>query len=115
MEISQFTGGFIGNVSWGSGTLLYDGRRYPFRLNGLGLGGMGGARVTASGEVFGLRSPADFGGVFAQFRGGAAVGGDVMRGWLWLRNTSGVRMRLRPNRSGLALQLGGDGLLVRMT
>jgi len=31
-----------------------------------------------------------------------------------MQNTSGVRLRLQPNRTGLAAQLGADGIFIAM-
>lgn len=50
-----------------------------------------------------------------QARAGLVLPGAQMRGVVWLENTNRVRMRLRPDRSGLAAQIGVDGLVSEFT
>lgn len=102
----------IGSVSWGSGTLTFRGRQRRFRIRGLGAGGLGLATLTATGEVHNLSRIEDFAGTYLQGRAGAVVGDAQLQGGMWLSNSNGVRMSLRPQRRGVALQLGGDGLIV---
>lgn len=114
VQISQTQASFIGNVAWGSGTLYFNNRRIPFRIRGLGVGGLGVSRMTASGEVYGLRNLSDFAGVYGQLRAGLVAGEAQLRGGIWMQNSSGVRINLRPQREGLALQLGADGMQVEL-
>jgi hypothetical protein len=114
VKIRKWRVGMIGKAAWGSGTLIYQGRRIPFRIGGAGLGGIGMARVRATGEVFNMTDVAQFAGTYGQFRAGVVVPGAQATGPLWLRNTSGVVMQLTPNRTGLALNIGVDGILVEM-
>lgn len=102
----------IGSVSWGSGTLTFRGRQRRFRIRGLGAGGLGLATLTASGEVHNLTRIEDFAGTYVQGRAGAVLGEAQLQGGMWLTNSQGVRMSLRPQRRGVALQLGGDGLVI---
>ncbi len=114
VEIRKWQLGMIGKVAWGSGTLIYQGKRIPFRIGGAGLGGVGMSRIRATGEVFNMTDVSQFPGTFGQFRAGITVPGAQLTGPLWLRNTSGVVLRLTPNRTGLALNIGVDGILVEM-
>jgi len=114
VEMTNWQVGYIGQVGWGSGVLIYRGRRLPFRVRSAGVGGLGVARVTAVGEVFDMRDVSLFPGTYAQARGGMVVPGAQMTGFVWLQNANGVRIRLRPRRTGLALQLGADGVLIEM-
>lgn len=114
VEISQTQASFIGSVAWGRGTLHFQGRRYPFRVRGLGVGGFGVARLTAAGEVYNMARAADFAGVYGQLRAGMVAGEAELRGGVWLQNPAGVRINLRPRREGLALQLGADGVLIEL-
>ena len=114
VEMNNWQVGFIGQVAWGSGTLIYRGRRHAFRVRGLGAGGVGMARVRATGQVYNMTSLDQFPGLYGQARAGLVAPGAQMRGGLWLQNTSGVRLNLQPNRTGLAAQVGGDGLLIEM-
>jgi hypothetical protein len=114
VEITKWQAGFIAQASWGEGTLTYRGRRYRFRVRGLGAGGAGMARVRASGNIYNMTDIAQFPGVYGQARAGVVAPGAQLRGVLWLQNTSGVRMQLQPNRTGFAVQVGADGVLIEM-
>jgi hypothetical protein len=114
VEIRKWRAGMIGKAAWGSGTLIYQGRRIPFRIGGAGIGGAGVARVRATGEVFGMTDVSQFPGTYGQFRAGVVAPGAQLTGPLWLRNAAGVSMRLTPDRTGLALNIGADGILVQM-
>ena len=106
--------GFIGNVAWGNGTLIHGSERVPFRIRGVGAGGVGMARIRAEGDVFNLRRTADFAGTYGQVRAGAVAPGVDIPGTLWLINTRGVRLSLRPRRNGLALHTGADAVLIEL-
>ena len=104
--------GVMGQVSWGSGVITQQGVSRPFRMRGVGAGGAGAARIRAEGDVYNLRRIEDFAGVYGQLRAGAVVPGAEVPGTLWLVNTQGVRLALRPQRTGLALQIGGDAVVI---
>ena len=102
---------FIGSGAIGGGTLNFRGRSYPINVGGLGIGGIGASRLTATGAVYGLKNLADFAGVYGQVRAGWAIG-DQSAGTLWLSNAKGVSMRLKTQREGLQLSLGADGVVI---
>lgn len=105
-------GGFILGVSSGEGTLQFKGRKYFFKLGSLGVGGIGVAKTTATGEVYNLTDVNDFPGPFFQARAGyAAVEG---KGVHWLENANGVVIKLHTATKGLILNLGADGLMIDM-
>jgi hypothetical protein len=52
--------------SWGSGTLIFKGKRYPLTVSGIGLGSVGVNEYTGSGTVTGLKRPQDINGIFAR-------------------------------------------------
>ena len=93
------------------GTLIYNGRSYSIRVNGLGVSGSGAVRLSASGAVYGLRKLADLPGIYAQVRAGWALG-DHGLGTLWLSNSKGVTVRLSTHRKGLQLAIGADGIVI---
>ncbi len=113
VEISQVQIAFLVSGNLGSGRLHFQGRTYPFSIGGLGVGGIGVNRLEAVGSVYGLNRIEQFSGVYGGARTGVAVG-DTGRGQLWLENGNGVKMHLRARREGLALTIGGDGLVVQM-
>lgn len=114
VTLSQTQVSLLGSVSWGSGSLTFEGRSHRFRIRGLGVGGIGVSELRASGDVYGLSRVADFPGLYGVARAGAVAGSSAVRGGLWLENPAGVVMHLRPQRSGYALQIGADGLLIEM-
>jgi hypothetical protein len=114
IEIHETQASLIGSVAWGSGTLTYRGMRYPIRVRGIGIGGVGFSRTSAMGEVYGLKQLNDFSGLYGEARTGAVVGDRQAIRAMWLENTSGVRMRLYPRDEGLALQIGADGVLMEL-
>lgn len=110
MEIGK--GGFILSAQGGRGTLTFKGRKYAFRIGGLGVGELGVSKINAHGEVYGLKRVEDFAGAYFQAGAGAtAVKG---KGVQWLKNANGVELNLRSNTKGFAFNLGADGLVVEM-
>jgi hypothetical protein len=114
IEIRQSQAAFLGSVSWGSGTLTFQGRRVGLRVRGLGIGGVGYATMTATGEVHHLTRIEDIAGSYAQARAGAVVGTRQIQGGLWLENAQGVQIHLVPQRRGVALQLGADAMVIEL-
>jgi len=113
VNIHQVQVAFIGSGTAGGGTLYYGGRSYPFNLGGLGIGGIGISTLDATGTVYNLRRVQDFEGVYGQTRIGWAAG-QHGKGEMWLQNPSGVYMKLKAKRKGLALSLGADGMVVSL-
>jgi hypothetical protein len=96
-------------VSWGRGTLNYNGVHH-FTVNGLTVLDLGVAKAHASGEVFHLNNVSDFSGNYVAAAVGIAVGGganDVV-----MQNEKGVVLRLRGTEAGLRLQAGGKGVTI---
>lgn len=114
IELINWRLGAVGIASWGRGVLIRDGERHPFRLRAVGAGGVGAARVRATGEIFNLRRVEDFPGTYAKLRAGTAVPGVDVPGALWMVNGRGVQMALTPQQTGLALHVGVDAVLIEM-
>lgn len=114
LTMTQRQVSLLGSVAWGSGTLTFAGQSHNFRIRGVGIGGLGISEFTATGEVYGLRQLSDFSGVYGQLRAGAVAGDSQLQGGLWLENPSGVRIHLHPQRTGVALQVGADGMLIEL-
>lgn len=113
VEMSEVQVAYIGSAGGGDGTLFYHGQVYPFRVAGLGVGGIGASAIDANGEVYKLNNIGQFPGAYAQARYGFAVG-NLSRGDLWLQNESGVIMHLKARREGLMLSLGGDAVAISL-
>ena len=67
----------------------------------------GGIRTTDD-----MQRLSDFEGVYGQARVGYAMA-DQSSGKLWLQNANGVVLALKAKRTGLALRIGADGVVVK--
>ncbi len=99
-------------VSWGSGTLNYAGRTYLFNVDGLSVGDVGIAKVTATGKVYNLKNISDFAGNYAAIGAGAAIGGGAAA--LTMQNQRGVVMDLTATQAGVKFDIGPKGLNVTL-
>ncbi|HWA46764.1 MAG TPA: hypothetical protein VG742_00750 [Dongiaceae bacterium] len=111
VRIEQVQIAFIGSGNLGGGILNYGGHQYDIEVGGLGVGGIGVSRMVATGIVYNLHDVRDFAGAYVQARYGLALG-DLSSGELFLQNTKGVALRLKAERTGLALSLGGDAVYI---
>jgi hypothetical protein len=94
--------------TWGKGTLNYQGKSYPVKVEGLSVGELGVQRATASGDVFNLKKLADFNGNFVAGAAGATVGGGA--GITAMKNQNGVVIELKSTTQGASLKLAAEGL-----
>ena len=110
LESSSIAAGI--GVSWGNGVLTVDGVDHPFSVSGLSVVDLGISRVTASGEVFGLKKLEDFDGTYQGVALGVAVGGgsEVVA----MRNEKGVFIRMRAGQQGVRLSLATKGTTLRL-
>jgi hypothetical protein len=113
VNIHQVQIAFIGSGTTGGGTLYFRGRAYPFKLGGLGIGGIGISTIDAVGTVYNLYRLADFNGAYGQAQTGWAIG-EQGKGRMWLQNSRGVYLQLQAKRRGLALSLGANGMVVQL-
>jgi hypothetical protein len=94
--------------SWGSGTLTYQGKKYPVRVQGLSVGEIGITRATARGTVLDLKKLEDFSGNYAAAGAGATVGGGGEA--MIMRNQNGVVIELTSTTQGASLKAAAAGL-----
>jgi len=111
VKIEQISVAFIASGQLGGGTFTFRGRSYPISVGGLGIGGIGAARVLASGRVYGLTDRADLAGAYVQLKEGWAVG-RAGQGRIWLKNDKGVTISLDTRRQGLEASIGADGVVI---
>ena len=111
IEIKQYSVAYIGSGTLGKGTLFFEGQTHPFRIGGLGIGGIGVASIDASGVVYDLHDLDSFTGAYGNARLGATAA-DKGKGRLWLKNTNGVVFNLVTEMKGLALTGGVDGIII---
>jgi hypothetical protein len=99
-------------VTWGDGTLTYEGKSVPFSVSGLSVVDLGVTDITSSGEVFNLKKLADFSGNYAAGEAGAAIGGgptDTI-----MKNENGVVIRLHGTQKGARLTLAAAGVSLKL-
>ena len=107
-----FSGGSVAagiGYSWGSGTLTYQGKQYPFSVQGLSVGGtVGGASVTGSGNVYGLKSLDDFNGNYTAAAAGITIGGGAEG--TAMQNQKSVVIKLVSTTTGITFNLSTAGV-----
>lgn len=113
LKIEQIQVAFIGSGAVGGGTLEFEGKPYKFSVKGLGVGGFGASRLSATGEVYGLKKLEDFSGPYAELRTGWAIG-DFGKGRFWLRNANGVYLKIEGKRQGAQLGVGAEAVLITL-
>jgi hypothetical protein len=100
--------------TWGHGTLYYskDQKQYKFKLSGVSVADVGGAGITAEGEVYNLASPADLSGDYSAVTAGVTVieGGSVA----YLKNNKGVVIKLHSQTGGLRFNLSANGMHITL-
>lgn len=107
----KFTGGSVSlgiGYSWGSGVLTYEGKEYPFSVEGLSVGVAGGSSVSASGDVYGLKKLADFNGNYTAATAQATVGGGA--GATAMQNQNGVVLKIVSTNQGIEFKFAASGV-----
>lgn len=92
--------------------LTYQGQGYDLILNGLGVGGVKGGKVTVTGEVYGLNDVADLEGVFVTELADAPAK-EVSSDDLWLYGEHGASIRLHTDNSQITIAAGSDTVAVQ--
>ena len=113
VSIEEVQLAWFGSANLGGGKLQFGGQTRNFTVGGLGIGGFGISKITATGEVYNLTDIAYFPGAYAQGRYGIVVG-NASAGELWLKNPNGVVLHMKAQREGLALSLGGDAVYISL-
>ncbi|MFO1090073.1 MAG: hypothetical protein U1E46_10920 [Hyphomicrobiales bacterium] len=105
--------GFIVGGTGGSGTLTFNGRKYPFTVGGLRVGlTIGVSEARMRGEALHMSKPSDIEGVYTAVQASAAA---VAGGQNWvLRNAKGVELRLRGTQTGIEASLDLGGMSIRL-
>src|SRR5262245_50623615 len=68
--------GFIVGVGGGSGVLVFQGRRYPLSVGGLGVGfTVGASKADLVGRALNMRQASDIEGIYSAIGAGIAVAG----------------------------------------
>ena len=98
--------------SSGSGVLRFNGNSYVFKIDGLSVGAVGIASISAVGNVYNLSDVSQFAGNYAAAGAGIALAGG--RAGLTLQNQSGVIIDLYAVQQGVELNIGPQGFKITM-
>jgi len=98
--------------SWGSGTLQYQGQKYPVEVKGLSIVDVGITKATAFGKVYGLKKLEDFNGNYTAATAEGTLGGGA--GATTMKNQSGVVIDLFTTTKGLNLKLAPSGISLKL-
>jgi hypothetical protein len=97
-------------LSWGKGTLDYQGKTYTVTVDGLLVVAFGMTSVTAEGGVYHMKAIEDFDGNYVAVRGGSTIG----EGWRSERHQIGVEVRLLAQNAGVTFTLGRGGVTLAL-
>ena len=111
----QLSGGSVAagiGYTWGKGTLFFEGKRYPFAVDGLSILHVGASGYSATGTVYHLTKPSDLGGVYAAVSAGVAIAGGASA--VAMKNSRGVVIQMTSTHAGLNFSLGPKGVTITM-
>jgi hypothetical protein len=99
-------------ASWGSGSLRFQGKTYPFSVSGLSVGNVGISTISAVGNVYSLNKPSDLAGNYVAAGAGLTLAGGV--GGITMKNNQGVLINLYTVQQGVQLNIGPQGFTIEM-
>ncbi len=113
VRIQEWSAAYYASAAAGKGTLYYNGHRHHFTISGLGAGGAGGQKISATGKVYNLNRLSDFSGTYH----GISRGLTLIEGKMHakLTNGNGVVMYLAGETEGLASSMGAQAFEVSLT
>jgi hypothetical protein len=113
VQLEIIKAGFIVGVGGGSGTLVFQGRRYPLSVGGLSLGAtIGASKAELVGRAYNLRRASDIAGTYTAVAAGAAAAGGASA--IRLQNAKGVVLELRGRNIGLEFNVNVSGVEISM-
>jgi len=98
--------GFI--VGHGTGTLHFQGKRYPLRIGGVNFGPLGATGVDLLGRAYHMRTAGSIHGIYSSVDGRASEANAIR-----LRNSHGVVLELR-GRRGLKSSVDLSGMEISL-
>jgi hypothetical protein len=113
VRIQEWSAAYYASAAAGKGTLYYNGQRHHFTISGLGAGGAGGQKISATGKVYNLNNLSSFSGTYH----GVSRGLTLIEGKMHakLTNGNGVTMYLAGETEGLASSMGAQAFEVNLT
>jgi hypothetical protein len=112
LELSEGSVAVGIGYSWGSGTLIYQGKKYPVEVKGLSVIDVGVTKVEAFGKVYGLKQLEDFNGNYTSATAEGTLGGGA--GATKMKNQKGVVIDLFTTTKGLNLKLAPSGISLKL-
>jgi hypothetical protein len=112
VSIREWSAAYYGSAAAGKGTLYFNGR-HRFTISGLGAGGMGAQKISATGKVYNLSNLSQFSGTYR----GISQGLTLIEGKMHakLTNGNGVTMYLAGETEGVASSMGAQAFEVNLT
>ena len=113
VRIREWSAAYYGSAAAGKGTLNCNGQRHHFTISGVGVGGAGGQKISATGKVYNLNNLSSFSGTYH----GISRGLTLIEGKMHakLTNGNGVVMYLAGETEGLASSMGAQAFEVNLT
>ena len=113
VRIQEWTAAYYGSAAVGKGTIDYKGHHHHFSITGVGAGGDGAQKVSATGKVYNLNKLSDFAGTYR----GVSNGLTLIEGKMHakLTNGNGVVMYLAGETEGLASSVGVQAFEVTLS
>ena len=112
INIENWTWQAIATMNVGQGELKFNNRVYKFEIGGVGAGGVGVAKMSASGEVHNLKDIADFPGKYFQVKASGTIA--VGAGGIAMDNEKDVVIKLVSKNKGVQLSIGPKGIDITM-
>jgi hypothetical protein len=113
VRVQEWTAAYYGSAAVGKGTIDYKGQHHHFTITGVGAGGSGAEKVSATGKVYSLNNLHEFPGTYR----GVSSGLTLIEGKMHakLTNGSGVVMYLAGETEGLASSVGVQAFEVTLS
>lgn len=111
LELHAWSAGPGTGYSWARGTLHFRGKKYRFRVNGLGTTYLD-TRTPAAGDVYGLKRPRDLDGTYTETEVDAALAATGASGAM--KNERGVLIALRSPVEGLVFDISLIGVSIEL-
>ena len=111
----ELSGGSVAagiGYTWGKGVLIFDGKKYPLKVEGISIIHVGISNYTASGTVYNLNKVSDINGIYTAVSAGAAVAGGASA--TAMKNSNGVLIQMVATHQGLNLSLGPKGVTIAL-
>jgi hypothetical protein len=112
LELSEGSVAVGIGYSWGSGTLTFQGKKYPVEVKGLSVIDVGVTKVEAFGKVYGLKQLEDFNGNYTSATAEGTLGGGA--GATKMKNQKGVVIDLFTTTKGINLKLAPSGISLKL-